>query len=996
MLDKFKIHIDKTVKAAEELELVNIDSLFYNDTAVIKIYFHGGFDYKKKSATPQRLLFQSSQFESFLKHHRLRFEELKVTVPYYEEPELLLMAFGNDEIEAADRKNLNSRKNRSYPTLPLIIFTEDFFHIPYGEILAYTPVIETLEGCCENKVVAFSEAEVRSYDSCFSRYLFCISFFKRTLDLIKIAEEAKEKFSSLIVELYDEKDTDLDLLMKSVWIKQLSTKLDEADKLLNTCSTLRGFIFQELFNIQEENKINVLKRLKYFKASPYASTFAKDILLKYGTVINEIDNFTEEISNNKLINSDYQIVRRMEDTRYYMEGACEFAVIGTFSSGKTTFINTLLASRHKLRTSAAHNTAVLLKIFKADEKNGEYSRVIYKDRLELDLIEPASTNELAQLYNGQENGKVVHVDRVNQTIRVRCGNVTSVIYIENEKPIIVAEGDILKSNDKLTEGYVSVHNCRRVKCVSREELQTVLQEVSAKRISELNITMESEKKTDYESGNRAVSIIESLVACANDKESTIDIQRLIDAGLDNYYHIKLTGKYSRSDSEIKLDNNGWSDFCDNADKAVYIERPECYLLAKEIHVFMKSDFLEYCTVIDTPGFGSVTEKHDAISERYLMEHNGILLIMIKVNNQTDKLSMRVLLNKVESIYNNNNMNKNNVTFILNCFSNSTSQEHIINSCRNVNKLIVDKGFSKNKIFVCNLKRSIEENEYLDKIYNEFPSYKMFFSSIKREIEEKGMLQKLMQVNQTWEGFFEGRIYELLRQNSELKNTKLNRERTVSENEFALKQITNIQMKDFSVIKERYMEQISPLINMMKGLSSKKEWKISKEDIFSFLDTLLQVEDLVERDFNKVYDIASKANMRDSDIPKIEDKKRFKLPIEHFKNVYEDILYNRSWGLFRRHKEKFRLELCKLLEVEIEETLKGIEDYYNRCSKRFSDFKKDCIKVITQRINSNSENGSSKAVIENNTVLIKEYTKFNKSWKVVSGLIHKTDEMKNIS
>ncbi|GKU24349.1 hypothetical protein CFOLD11_11750 [Clostridium folliculivorans] len=996
MINELKNYIDKIVMIAEKLGMEDINRHFYDEVANIKVYFHGGYDYGKKSTSPQRLIFSNKEFKGFVSQHRIRFEELNVALPYNGEQDLLLTVFGDEEIEGRDKKNLNERRYNNYPTLPLIIFTEDFFRIPYGEVLAYASIIETLESCCEYRVVAFNERDVRSYESIFSRYLYCVSFLKRTIDIVKIADETRDNLHNLIFEIYDENDSHIDLVLKGGWIKQISEKLKEIESLNVACNSLKDFIFQQLFSIQEENKNNVLRRLRYFKANSYASTFAKDILLKYGTVIEEIDQFTDEVSKNQHINSDYQIVRRMEATRHYLEDACEFATIGTFSSGKTTFINTLLASNHKLRTSAAHNTAVLLKIHKDDEVKGEYSKITFKDKIELDLIEPASTNELAQLYRGQENGRVISVDRINARIKIRYGNRTSVILIENEKTIIVTEGQILKPNDKLTEGFSDVHNCRKVKCVSRDELLVLIDELNAKRLSSISVTLESENKSDFEKGSRAIGVIKALLKIANNTESTIDIESLKEVGLENCHHIKLTAEYNKGPIEIKLDNNGWRYFSDNVEEDVYIERPECYIFAKEIDVFMKSSFLQYCTIIDTPGFGSVTEKHDAISERYLMEHNGILLIMIKISNATEKLSMRVLLNKVEAIYNNNsNLNKKNVTFILNCFANSTTEEHLISACRNVSKMIVDKGFSKDKIFVCNLKRSIENNEYLDRMFDEFPSYKMFASSIKREIEEKGMLQKFIGVKDIWDGFFESKINELTRENSELKNDKRNRERIVSDNEFALGQTKNIQMLDFYELKKKYMDEVNPLLRMVDGLSSKKEWKQSKDDIFVFLDTVSGIDDYIERDYNKVYDIASKAGIRDIEIPQISNRKKFIVPSETFKDLYNDILYRRSWGLFWHNKHRFQKELYDFLTDEIDKSFEIMEkEYYKICSEQFAKFKKYCIAVIMKRIEVNKDDGTNKYIIESNEILNKEYRKFYKSWSVLSSLISKMDDMRN--
>jgi len=212
----------------------------------------------------------------------------------------------------------------------------------------------------------------------------------------------------------------------------------------------------------------------------------------------------------------------------------------------------------------------------------------------------------------------------------------------------------------------------------------------------------------------------------------------------------------KNDHKI-LDKNGWIHLCGNSEienkKEAFSEKPECYMLAKQLELHVNSEFLQYCSLTDTPGFGSVTEEHDSITERYIRDSTGRLLVMIAINAKTMDGKYQDLINNINDIYDNFRKNdKKNVVFVLNCFTNLAAEERLKKHVNDVVKMLVGRGFNKNNIFVCNLKKSLEEKQNTEKMFG-YPSYMAFHDFIINEMISTDLMLKYKAIKNRWCTFF---------------------------------------------------------------------------------------------------------------------------------------------------------------------------------------------------------------------------------------------------
>ena len=65
-----------------------------------------------------------------------------------------------------------------------------------------------------------------------------------------------------------------------------------------------------------------------------------------------------------------------------------------------------------------------------------------------------------------------------------------------------------------------------------------------------------------------------------------------------------------------------------------------------------------------------------------------------------------------------------VYFMLNCFSNNVVEQKLKSDVEKVSKRIIQLGFNKDNIYVCDLRKSTEESQEMSEMWG-FPSYASF-------------------------------------------------------------------------------------------------------------------------------------------------------------------------------------------------------------------------------------------------------------------------------
>lgn len=561
--------------------------------------------------------------------------------------------------------------------------------------------------------------------------------------------------------------------IKSYWhfredLKTKKRNLNELDKRVN------GLIVD--IRDKYDKHIYSIRKMEPFKT---ASPMAVHVGLKYGTLKDQFLAFLESVSKSNLFNDNDCLPRNTVSLveRSHKEintNTSELTLIGTFSSGKTTMINTFLGHAHKLHTSKNHNTAVLMQIKKKpDNEQYEFYEVIYKKKLKWSLIKPAYLGTI--LYKNPFPGRtrVIDIRQKEQEYIVKLMEISGRhrnqnVHIGKMHKLCISRNDVIDGNSSLIKEDKSE---KELKLASKTELQLLIDYILEKKLINPEIKVICRNREIEYKDESALRFLKKLSKCEKYNRVSIDsIQPMISAeslsklmGEDIVFttffaEILVDGK------RVKLDKKGWKEFCGTeeqglptSDKIPFCEAPECYMLAEHIDVYLDCEFLNYCSVNDTPGFGSITEEHDACTERFVNSSKSRLLAMITINSKSVDAKLYDFLYFIANIYQNFKKDQiNEVYFMLNCFSNNASEKKLQSDIKKVAKLIVDLGFNEDNIYVCDLRKSTEESQEMPTMWG-LPSYASFKKKCINNMLESGLVSRYRCIYDSWKSYFEDNI-----------------------------------------------------------------------------------------------------------------------------------------------------------------------------------------------------------------------------------------------
>jgi hypothetical protein len=926
-------------------KMLGYDVQFYyeEETIEIKYYMHG-YNKDENKRNLVSIVGKSNDFKSYLSNCNITLKQLSITQSFSKCSDLVLTLFNDDEPENHEINELTDRKKQDYPTLLFLVFSSDFFSIPDYEGFGFMKILEIIEKCTNIKPVPLCEEDLIKKTTSLDQYFYLVEVFAKTLKMKERISETVKELTKFVKEINQISDKGLSSSFKKIRLNQFGQVLMICQKMQITCKDIIEECFHEFAELQRLKKKAFLEKKEDFTPHAYDSSFSTDIKLKYGDFVNRLNNFSKYVSSKSHVKDEYYINERLNSQKEYLNTSGEMAVIGTFSSGKTTLINSLLPINRNLRTSGAHNTAVLLKLHSAHIDKEEYYYLKYKDKVEFYLVSETFSDELALIYEYDKDALVTGVNHEKGLIHIKytSSKDEDFIYVQTRNEILVRKDWILKKGKKLTKGtHIKYHN-HNIKCMSFDELATLKEAYKKGQLKNIRLEINLKNGSIKEcSRENAMRVVEDLMSLNAKCDEIIPADNLIDIGYEGAYRMKLSANLDMVDHKIILDDRGCQEFFGENDNETFLEKPKCYLFVKEIKAYLHSGFLQYCHIVDTPGFGSITEKHDAISERYLRKHNGTLVVMIKINHKTLSQSLDVLLNKIEAIYDkDSSLKKDEVYFLLNCFRRNASEEHIINTTNKLHKDIVRRGFSKDKIYACNLIHAIKNKEFKDEMYG-LPSYNKFYHDVKTDIETNSIVKAFLSVQKLWDDFFEDQIRQLEIENRAKRRDTRKKEEIKAEAINKRKIISNIKYPSFDEIKKYYDDddEIIMLRKLIEGLSKKKEWKQQKETVFSLIDTITEnhsrTHGYAEHDMVYKYyvramgDIQFHANLYDDSWLNIrpDEVRPLVVSAETFKGLYKEILCDKGWGIFWYKNNQFRKELLDYLTDEVENSLEEIKNVY---------------------------------------------------------------------
>ena len=907
-----------------------------------------------------------------------------------EKDPVLNFVLSEAEFGINESKYFARRLQNKFETIFVLFFSDEFFNLLDGDKPAYIPLIDFYSNYSTFPVTAFTEEDL---ENVFCDFCVTLKEYFSAIQKIKDNSILAEKVADLIINI-SRNDSDDFVYLKQLYFfaKELNNErnrlVEEISKIEKSFSSFSG----KINDIQKRNSKKAVKKYSFKKyEEPSDNELVNKIILKYGNIFSKLQDFITKVESNTNYKTDSDISQMCEDSKNLLDEVCSLAVLGTFSSGKTTFINSLLMSMHKLRTSAQHNSAVLLKIEKA--KKNEYYEVIYRDSIEYEILKATEYNEVATVYEDEEKLIVAYVDNKDNIIVARnsFGNEIK-LPVEYGKKIIVRAKDVIKKGTKLTEGNKRLHISENsdfiLNCVSKDDVEKIIEEIKKHNLTDYYLESENgEGISEKFESKDCLEILIGLKTKFTTADAHLNASELYKGlRLNNSTKIVFHGNYHKKEDKVLLKTDAaWKYFCDSTEKPILIEKPECYIFAKEIHLYMKSDFLNNCNIVDTPGFGSVTENHDAISERYLREHKGIMLILIKIDIHADSEEFRKLIKTIIQIEKTGSaIEKEKIYFILNCFRNNLSDNNLKEKSKKIYAQLVKEGFNKNNIFACNMKRSLEDGEFLKTLYD-FPSYEIFRKQLVNNIETEGPLHQLEQIQHDWNRFLNLKIAVMKNSIKTKEKAKKAKDALLQETLDKLKIVEEIKLRGFDTFEREIRNEFKDLISYIVCTDKKKSFKAEQEVFANNLEMIclnLHDDNMLTDYYNKVaIEIKVQVGEEFKEIPENEQI-NFVFPSQAVISKYNEVV-NSNWGLFYHKKDEKIQSLINYIEKQIDASIQKYHMYYLKINKRLHEMKDSALIKLKKDKKAFESDEANKKAIEEEKALLSELCETQKEFKLIA-------------
>lgn len=927
----------------------------------------------------------------------IEFRENPIGVGFKTDEPLILLSDSYEIDKDADIR-LTKRQNAGAKSFPVIIFDDYVFQKHPGEVFGYLPIIESLERACGCKAMAFKRGDLNSKSVYLILYVDYISYW---IKLYNLKNAIQATCNYLFGEL-----SELEKIAKRLEKSEKNTSSEIMTML--ACRIKVNAVFERLDRINDliisiDNELvswdGILTKLretydKHIDAlvsdSPSIpdAPFAIYIDLKYATFRNQTKQFIEKIQNSPLtkLQSGTLFIpteQNIQETNEKLDAdTSELALLGTFSSGKTTMINSLLGDGHKLRTSLSHNTAVLMKLEYSEDERYD---VEFKNRLIWNLIKPASfdhacTNpfkEKAKVMNIRFSPEEYIIDlrsinsKVDFTLRIRKKSDNDLVISKNEivnpgQPLVRTESD---SDLSMLASY--------------NELDTLERYIKENKLGDPKIFTDSGPVSGRE---RVLNFITRLKHLEIYKKYTSSQQTVKTNDVQNVLNHQLLNARIEADIKMssyteKLDEPGWIKLFGNTDNQnadanhPFSEQPVCYMFVDCLRLHLKRDFLKNCKVNDTPGFGSITEEHDACTERFIQETSSRLLVMISLNKTTTDAKLVDFLNYLSNIYENFRKDQmNEVYFMLNEFKGSVTKEHMEKSAKLVTDMLIKRGFSRENIFACDLNSAIHDGVHLKQLYG-LPSYDVFKDKCIHKILETGISRNYISIYNSWENYFnknrpyvEDRIRNLEKALDDRESRKEKLKRDIDR----VKSL-NIKSLDgvFSQAGEKYdffFQLIDDAFRYTKKIGL-KFWKDRPrrdaiEEAVDSIKTSLRDLDALDNDVRNLplrayteLGIITGLCEDESFFNEFNRQRFFTLAIENIRNTVLNADKDVGILIHKSSDTEYHMRNIKtIFNADLENSKKSAREYYNKCYAKFEVLKRNILNTLESEYKSieNSE------------------------------------------
>lgn len=944
------------------------------------------------------------------------FKELPISrnLETYAEPMVLLT--DSNEIDPSIAKRLDTRCEKTKAiSFPAIVFSDDFFERHEGQYFGYTDIIETLEDACNCKAMAFRRSDITSDSKFVSIYTEYVGYSVKLYNLRKATQETCEYICLMLdtLELENKKSSTsfrkLAAIVKTrQYYKLLSDLCVSLKKIDEKVNDWRG-----IGNKLRESYDRHIDKLVMNAPLKSDSAFVVNIDLKYGVFYSQMKQFIDKIRSSPLMglpdgSLDYpteQYVQLTEDK--IGTKTSELTLLGTFSSGKTTMINTLLGHRKKLRTSRNHNTAVLMNIeYKGDTSYERYD-IIYKKHLLWDLIKPNSFDK--NIINPlQAKAKVLSIVEENGSniisLQKISGGEIRKITIRSGRKLNVRQGDIISADESLVVKSLSQD---KLMLASYNELKMLVEYIASGKLSSPKIKFLTKEQSKTLSGKSVTSFINRLAGLKSysriaSKQVTVNSDDVLQLMGEQIISAYIEADINLSKRTVPLDEKGWLDLCGNTDindisaAPPFSEAPSCYMLVDHLNLYLDSEFLKNCTVNDTPGFGSVTEEHDACTERFIAQNDSRLLVMISVNSKSKDAKLVDFLNYLTNIYQNFRKNKmDEVYFMLNTFSNDVPKAQLEKECKFISADLVRRGFSRKNIYACDLRKAIEGGIAMKELFG-LPSYDIFKQQCINEMLESGISRKYVAIYNTWNEYFKKNSITVNEHIDGLEQALEDRENRIRELNRKIESVERISVGSIEPVlanvKTNYYDYFFEYIDstfrdnkrgtgfFFQNRTRKEKCAEAMEDIRALLPEMAESSDGIKRlvkkaliELEQAYDSSEGIDQELADPSEVI----FTLAAENIGNkLYTADDHTRAWNK-SKNTIYYMDQIQSMIEDDYKRSAEKARRYYRKLVSGFEQRKTNILKTMRHELNTTQSPELIKAEIERLKVIAVDIEQYHR-------------------
>ncbi|MBI5252242.1 MAG: hypothetical protein HY912_22335 [Desulfomonile tiedjei] len=424
----------------------------------------------------------------------------------------------------------------------------------------------------------------------------------------------------------------------------LQSELEESENRLASCVRTNQRILTELSGLSATVTNDTARKVFGIDII----NLGREILPELQRLIPDILEFSEDLTATEYANLRI-LGQRLEET--LVQRPPSLAIVGPFSSGKTTLLNTLLFGmeqavlddngnsheEHKrwraFRTSQQANTAIVSEMTFAPSNAEE--KVIFEFRNEIDhvLVGPDDNGDLTIPLHGIMKALTELIrDGVLKETELRC--------------------ELHKEEVRRRKGRIKVDN------------------------------PDSEKPSIIISGDdeciRLINIIPQIMG---------EGLHLYDSRFKEYALCKLylSAKVDiniaqhQFPREINLETKeGWHRFQgDGNTSKPDVESSKASFIVKTAHVQLRNPFLRLTTIADTPGTGAANDRHQVVTQQYLGRAEGLILLL--PTSIVDSTRVRQILSRVakecERMFNGRGIHCiRNVAFVVNVYAGHDNTE----------------------------------------------------------------------------------------------------------------------------------------------------------------------------------------------------------------------------------------------------------------------------------------------------------------------------------